>query len=1567
MKRTLKRLLCGFLATLMCVTMLPVNAFAWSYMSHANSANILYLKTLSNNLKYSERSTDVYTLLNNEIDNTLRYSIPKEFYDAITKYPEAFRAGSLGPDFYPDMLIGQMYIHPYDDKADVGSGDWLYLLIDSVNRLPQYSEGRLEALSFTLGYMLHYCGDLFGHDFVNTFSGGTFPSFSEVDIPSDPEEMDTLDDPELNNILSHMAIESTMDSFINSYAYGGQGLLPIKAPNKFVTDSLVLKGNMPSGVADIYYKFEDIDVGSGEEEESDLLSGIPIYLDVIVTFRKGVMAVADKFRPNTELITMGISSYADQWAQDIDRALYGLTDTFDMIAHRLVTGEKNPNIDEETLHDWIMEGYPLKEILKDMLDLDEVLGSAEGEKQNAVSVIVEELSLWVDTYAWKALGIPDVFVDGLPEWLDYITLIFTWPMDIVLAAVKTAFAAIFAAILVEAFDSEITWALSIVEGTKARLEDAAAQLDHEDNPYKPFANNYNELMQYFNKYSKEQQLLSGETVESLISDTSGKHVLDQLVDSDFEAFYNTMAMFKLILMGPENFTYYFKSQTDGAIQTAYTTNIAELEATVLRLAVKTIDMPRSGTDDNVWAYVYGVDKNGKLSNEPIAKKLLDNSLNNDLECGDTNIFDIDLPKPMKLTEFEIILEQDETATVNGGWGCESINVIPMHAGVPLCSQAIGVGGNLHMNDGVIWNLEFQKALHYHRQSSANAQWPVTHVEVRIQTGTGDYDSGTDQDVKLYASSTEIGSIAVDLDKYLYDDFEDGDDDTYMVPIGYMFSGDRTNTYPTLGNLHLSLKQNSDYDWFVKSVTVTPYYGTIKLSDPWTIKDQWILESEDKIDLTPDKDDLYYYGRTPLELSYVTALDDGLLEGIRSLDAGVQWTEMPVFWDTPEGRNFFFKYFKGFSPDIEFTLEDDIVGATAPVTMTIDLHGKWNGVGEERRNALAEYAQNTLGQDTYSKMSPVTGDVTIEIINAETGEVVKTGNVQNVTGTKKVSLYQYGMYSNWTPGTYNIRVVYDPSNSAMQEYSYAEKTFENAFTVPESMVGKTLRVRENNIYYGDTTGAGIYEVGSTVTVTARAAEGYKFVRWELGDGSSPPFTATTGRVRVTVTDDMTLVAVFEPITCTITAETNSREDAYGTVSGGGTYNYGDGGTLTPIPADGYVFAGWYGDIQCTEQPISTENPLLFTATTDATIYAKFVPAATVRVSIPDGDECGYRVFISDANSDALQGGDQKEDMVGKSFEVENTSPVSFTVDIKDGYVAGNDFKVQVKTTSTASRPIAITLTLKPDENGKYTFQANDAAVKVNTIYVNGVERDQTATPTITCTEDANGRLTIAATGEGVITLYVNGKAVSNPYTFVPDDTAFTVHATAQAEGKAPSDLATLNNSRFVVPIVIEDSDNGTVEVDKKYDAPGTKAMLSILPKEGYVLDKLTITSEDGSEIEYTSQDIVETENEDGSIDIEIVESEDEYYFARPTGKATVKALFRPEGTAGVTISGKVTSFGTGTTTVELLDENGDDTGFTPCTGTETEFTYTFTNVPAGDYIIRVMKANHVTRDYKVSVE
>jgi hypothetical protein len=78
MKRTLKRLLCGFWVMLMCVTMLPVNALAWSYMSHTNSTNIIRTKMLSTYTQSKDdlKMIDVYTLVMDEIDNTLQYRIP---------------------------------------------------------------------------------------------------------------------------------------------------------------------------------------------------------------------------------------------------------------------------------------------------------------------------------------------------------------------------------------------------------------------------------------------------------------------------------------------------------------------------------------------------------------------------------------------------------------------------------------------------------------------------------------------------------------------------------------------------------------------------------------------------------------------------------------------------------------------------------------------------------------------------------------------------------------------------------------------------------------------------------------------------------------------------------------------------------------------------------------------------------------------------------------------------------------------------------------------------------------------------------------------------------------------------------------------------------------------------------------------------------------------------------------------------------------------------------------------------------------------------------------------------
>ena len=1250
MKHNFKRAFVGLLAMVLCIAMLPINTLAWSYMSHTNSANIINLEMLS---KGSAKTVDMYLLENDERDIKLSYKIPDEFYKAITQYPAAFRAGSLGPDFYPDMVVGQTYIHPYDKNADVGSGDWLPLLVDSVNRMPQYSEGRLEALAFTLGYMLHYCGDMFGHDFVNTFSGGTFPNLTDVSITD-------WKDPELNNVLSHMATEATMDRFVNALFWGNEGMLDIEAPTKFVTDSLVLDGNVSAGINDFYYQFETI------ESEDSLLGGVPIYLDVLVSFRAKVMNVADKFRDNTELITMGISSYADQWAQDIDAAIYGLVDTFDMIAQRLVTKEKNPAIKEETLHDWVLEGYPIKEILKDRLDLDEI-----NQDDGTVSIILEELSLWLETYGWKALGIPDVFVDGLPEWMDYITLVFTWPMDVVMAAVKTALSYIFAEILIAAVGSEAQLLITSIKGLKDRIEYANVQLDHDDNPYRPADRNCMELYEHLDYYLREQNMLNGENTTSLLLNISGNNTLEKLVDSDFAAFYNTMVMFKLILMGPQNFTYFFKSQT-GIEQTEYTTNTGELEATVLKLVVKTIDQQWSGTDDNVYACVFRVDKSGNIV-EPITSKLLDNSLNNDLECGDVNTFYIDLPKPMKLDEIAIIIEQKGTATTDGGWACESIGVTPMHAGVELCLP-IGCGGNLYMDEGRIWDLEFQKHLNYHiTGGNMHTGMPVTHVAVRVQTGDGSYASGTDQDVKIEASNSSGYSVKVDLDKYLYDDFEDGDNDVYIVPLGEYHYSTHKNTFPTLGDLNLTLRHHSDYDWYIKNIEVTPFCGTIQLTQTLDFGTFEFKESSDVLNISPSKKidavGAKLLKRTPLELTYETSLDCGLLDDMRSLDAGMQWygENLPVFWNTEEGKRMFYKIFKGFTPEISLEMDENVINSYEPISMNIAFKGVWNGIGEERRNALAEYAKKTFGDDTYETMPSIDGRVKITYIDSGTKKEV-TSKTYEIDGNDngRLDISAYMLYNTSLPGTYDIRVtLYYPCSypdwmNGLAEVR-TEKTFENALVISAG-TGKRVRTTANSFVYGSVTGAGIYEANAPVTITATPEPGYKFVRWEKDGELYSAYPSTS----FTVTEDMSLKAIFEPVTYII--DTIKEVNEFTSVEGEGKYSYLETATLKANAERDQVFVGWYEN----DVLVSTNETYMFEVTEDRTITAKFAKGKKIKIHEPE--DCGYELYadnFTDEEWNAYKAYGQlpsyvlkpREDGVGKNFYERSGGVFTFDVEIK----------------------------------------------------------------------------------------------------------------------------------------------------------------------------------------------------------------------------------------------------------------------------------------------------------------
>ena len=90
------------------------------------------------------------------------------------------------------------------------------------------------------------------------------------------------------------------------------------------------------------------------------------------------------------------------------------------------------------------------------------------------------------------------------------------------------------------------------------------------------------------------------------------------------------------------------------------------------------------------------------------------------------------------------------------------------------------------------------------------------------------------------------------------------------------------------------------------------------------------------------------------------------------------------------------------------------------------------------------------------------------------------------------------------------------------------------------------------------------------------------------------TITVSGSGVTRTVSVTQDGATSVPTYTITAIANNN--AYGTVSGGGTYQEGETVTLTATANNGYVFTSWNNG--------STANPLIFTATGNATYIATF---------------------------------------------------------------------------------------------------------------------------------------------------------------------------------------------------------------------------------------------------------------------------------------------------------------------------------------------------------------------------
>ena len=106
------------------------------------------------------------------------YPVRSEVVTALRNQRASYNSGVIGPDGFPDLVMGQSIIHPEN------TGLWLRHIMSrawAAQTDPGYSAvDREKILAFAYGYLSHASGDLWMHTLINQFAEGVFPGVREL-------------------------------------------------------------------------------------------------------------------------------------------------------------------------------------------------------------------------------------------------------------------------------------------------------------------------------------------------------------------------------------------------------------------------------------------------------------------------------------------------------------------------------------------------------------------------------------------------------------------------------------------------------------------------------------------------------------------------------------------------------------------------------------------------------------------------------------------------------------------------------------------------------------------------------------------------------------------------------------------------------------------------------------------------------------------------------------------------------------------------------------------------------------------------------------------------------------------------------------------------------------------------------------------------------------------------------------------------------------------------------------------------------------------------------------------
>ena len=262
-----------------------------------------------------------------------------------------------------------------------------------------------------------------------------------------------------------------------------------------------------------------------------------------------------------------------------------------------------------------------------------------------------------------------------------------------------------------------------------------------------------------------------------------------------------------------------------------------------------------------------------------------------------------------------------------------------------------------------------------------------------------------------------------------------------------------------------------------------------------------------------------------------------------------------------------------------------VGSSVPIVETASSGYRTNGWSGSGSIASPSSASTSIVLNSSATITPAfVQRVTLAINTATGGTATGAGTYDVGSSVPIVETASSGYRTNGWSGSGSIA---SPSSASTSIVLNSSATITPAFV-------QRVTLAINTATGGTATGAGTYDVGSSVPIVETASSGYRTNGWSGSGSIASPSSASTS---IVLNSSATITPAFvQQVSLTVTS------GAGGTATGGGTFDIGTTVPIAATPASGYSFADWTG-----ASPASTSlGSTTITLTGNLTVAANFAP-------------------------------------------------------------------------------------------------------------------------------------------------------------------------------------------------------------------------------------------------------------------------------------------------------------------------------------------------------------------------